>query len=353
MVKNNRAQARFVSISILFLVLLAGAFAISNISENSSEITQGISNKVDSLLYGTSTSVINKTNLHTLADSLGISLIDPTGNINVSKNSIFPVTVNVTCLSGLCGETNVSLDSGHGLITYNFTTCGQGGRLGPSQDQCDNNYSGTTLQGLVTVTTGIQYWTVPVTGNYAIEVFGASGGTPDGALYSKGAKIKGTFALTAGTILKIIVGQSGFWGPYNGNSGCGGGNDAGGGGGGSFVVYSNDIPIIIAGGGGGYNGGDNSYTDGTTSTSGITPSCSSSGIGGINGGGGGAGQDGSAGDRYLDGGDGSSCTFGAGGGGFLMFYAADRNKLRHVMKRAGLEEVRFGFDFEGAKVVLS
>jgi len=44
---------------------------------------------------------------------------------------------------------------------------------------------------------------------------------------------------------------------------------------------------------------------------------------------------------------------GAGGGGFLMFYAADRNKLRHVMKKAGLEEVRFGFDFEGTKVVLS
>ncbi|MCK9401154.1 MAG: GHMP kinase [Bacteroidales bacterium] len=44
---------------------------------------------------------------------------------------------------------------------------------------------------------------------------------------------------------------------------------------------------------------------------------------------------------------------GAGGGGFLMFYATDRNKLRHVMKKAGLEEVRFGFDFEGTKVVLS
>jgi D-glycero-alpha-D-manno-heptose-7-phosphate kinase len=44
---------------------------------------------------------------------------------------------------------------------------------------------------------------------------------------------------------------------------------------------------------------------------------------------------------------------GAGGGGFLMFYAADRNKLRHAMGRAGLEEVRFGFDFEGTKVVLS
>ena len=44
---------------------------------------------------------------------------------------------------------------------------------------------------------------------------------------------------------------------------------------------------------------------------------------------------------------------GAGGGGFLLFYAHDRNKLRHVMTEAGLEEVRFRFDFEGTKVVLS
>jgi D-glycero-alpha-D-manno-heptose-7-phosphate kinase len=44
---------------------------------------------------------------------------------------------------------------------------------------------------------------------------------------------------------------------------------------------------------------------------------------------------------------------GAGGGGCLMFYASDRNKLRHIMRRAGLEEVRFRFDFEGTKVVLS
>lgn len=44
---------------------------------------------------------------------------------------------------------------------------------------------------------------------------------------------------------------------------------------------------------------------------------------------------------------------GAGGGGFLMFYASDRNKLRHAMAKAGLEEVRFRFDFEGTKIVLS
>jgi len=44
---------------------------------------------------------------------------------------------------------------------------------------------------------------------------------------------------------------------------------------------------------------------------------------------------------------------GAGGGGFLMFYAEDRNRLRQAMARANLEEVRFRFDFEGTKIMVS
>jgi len=44
---------------------------------------------------------------------------------------------------------------------------------------------------------------------------------------------------------------------------------------------------------------------------------------------------------------------GAGGGGFLMFYAGDRAKLRQAMRQAGLCEVRFRFDFEGTKLVIS
>jgi len=44
---------------------------------------------------------------------------------------------------------------------------------------------------------------------------------------------------------------------------------------------------------------------------------------------------------------------GAGGGGFLMFYASDKEKLRSKMTELGLEEVRFHFDFEGTKVILS
>ena len=42
---------------------------------------------------------------------------------------------------------------------------------------------------------------------------------------------------------------------------------------------------------------------------------------------------------------------GAGGGGFLMFYAGDKKRLRHAMREKGLQEVRFRFDFEGTKVV--
>ena len=42
---------------------------------------------------------------------------------------------------------------------------------------------------------------------------------------------------------------------------------------------------------------------------------------------------------------------GAGGGGFLMFYANDKVALRKKMTELGLEEVRMKFDFEGCKVV--
>lgn len=43
---------------------------------------------------------------------------------------------------------------------------------------------------------------------------------------------------------------------------------------------------------------------------------------------------------------------GAGGGGFLMFYAEEKVRLRRAMAQAGLREVHFRFDFEGTKVVI-
>lgn len=42
---------------------------------------------------------------------------------------------------------------------------------------------------------------------------------------------------------------------------------------------------------------------------------------------------------------------GAGGGGFLLFYTEEHRRLRTAMAKAGLDEVRFRFDFEGTKVL--
>ena len=44
-------------------------------------------------------------------------------------------------------------------------------------------------------------------------------------------------------------------------------------------------------------------------------------------------------------------VIGAGGGGFLMFYAGDKAGLRRAMREQGLAEVRFRFDFEGTKIL--
>jgi D-glycero-alpha-D-manno-heptose-7-phosphate kinase len=43
---------------------------------------------------------------------------------------------------------------------------------------------------------------------------------------------------------------------------------------------------------------------------------------------------------------------GAGGGGFLLFYAEDPKALRAAMEREGLPEVRFSFEFEGSSMLV-
>ncbi len=42
---------------------------------------------------------------------------------------------------------------------------------------------------------------------------------------------------------------------------------------------------------------------------------------------------------------------GAGGGGFLMFYTEEKNKLRAAMHKADAKEMRFRFDFSGTSLI--
>jgi D-glycero-alpha-D-manno-heptose-7-phosphate kinase len=44
---------------------------------------------------------------------------------------------------------------------------------------------------------------------------------------------------------------------------------------------------------------------------------------------------------------------GAGGGGFLLFYADRKADLRRAMAEIGLPEISFGVDYEGSSVTIA
>ena len=127
-----------------------------------------------------------------------------------------------------------------------FTNLGTSGRYGPAS--FNSHYRGQDHDGQVTLSSGIQQWTVPYTGDYRIEAVGAAGGLdsdPNKILYrGRGARIIGTFNLIKGELIRVLVGQEGKSKDNDWSSG---------GGGGTFVVKANNTPLIIAGGGGGVN----------------------------------------------------------------------------------------------------
>ena len=125
--------------------------------------------------------------------------------------------------------------------TVTFTNCGSTLYDGPSQSDCNSEYSGTSLDGDITVSNGIQSWTVPSNGSYTITAKGSRGAdsVSSGGDGANGASIKGTVSLSANDVLTILVGQLGN---NNGN------NYAGGGGGGTFVIKNTSTILVIAGG---------------------------------------------------------------------------------------------------------
>jgi len=194
--------------------------------------------------------------------------------------------------------------------SYQFTTGSATGATGPTQAQLNSAYLGTNLQGAVTSTNGIQFWTVPTTGVYSIEATGAQGYGPFGG---RGARIKGDFSLTAGDVLKIVVGQEGV-------AFSGAGTNQYGGGGGSFVTDNTNTPYVVAGGGGGnWVTSFNATVDASITTSGNAGvSGAGAAAGGTAGQGGGSFSSADGGGGLLTNGAGTSGGFafvnGAGGG---------------------------------------
>ena len=181
-----------------------------------------------------------------------------TGTTNAAENTTSSVTIRATDNA----DSSVFLDRTFTLkaapdalypfsSAFTFTNAGATGRYGPTLTDLTTAYSPdwTDYTSNLNVTTqGIQEWTVPKTGTYEIEVYGARGrgayGNYDTGYYGKGARMKGQFSLTKSQIVKIVVGQEGVLGTATEFNGGGGG------GGGSFV-FTGTTPLIIAGGGGG------------------------------------------------------------------------------------------------------
>ena len=95
-------------------------------------------------------------------------------------------------------------------------------------------------------TGSIVNWTVPAgVTKVTINAKGAQGGSNNqiAAAGGLGADITGTFLVTPGDVLKILVG------------GAGATSGSPSGGGGSFVATSGNVPMLVAGGGGGAGAG--------------------------------------------------------------------------------------------------
>jgi hypothetical protein len=203
--------------------------------------------------------------------------------------------------------------------THTFTTGGQTSYTGPSIQTLQTAYDvpwDTNLNFFNVPSTGIQQWTVPKTGMYEIDAYGATGGyaylagTSTIEYGGRGARIRGRFNLNKGEYIRILVGQMGVNNPRN--------SRGGGGGGGTFVYNLTATTLLIAAGGG---GGGGQYARPTSadanhdSINGNAGSHTNPGAGGTNGNGGGVVSYGGGGAGWL--GNGTNSSYGNGGTRFL------------------------------------
>jgi hypothetical protein len=197
---------------------------------------------------------------------------------------------------------------GAGLYAFTsatFTPGGQVGNTGPSLAQARTGLTGTGVDAwknntsFFNTSSGIQLWTVPKTGIYTIETWGAQGGDEGNiGRGGAGARMRGDFSLTFGEVIRILVGQT----ANMTRNGAGGGTYV-------FRNTGDSFPLIVAGGGGGWGSSGGSASGGTTSTSGMTGS--GAGYAGGTGGNGGvtalnSGWGGAGAGWLTNGGDGGS-----------------------------------------------
>jgi len=168
-----------------------------------------------------------------------------------------------TDVRGQCKTiTSTSSTSLYSFTSFTFTPAGATGSTGPtSLTAYGTSYPGYGTSNVLSLSGGIQYWTVPETRTYSFTLAGAgsfhtTSFNKDGIKTGYGIVMNASTSLTRGQRIAILVGQRGL------NNGDGGG--------GTFVAsvtgvgaLSTSTPLFVAGGAGGPGGEYDTYDEGT------------------------------------------------------------------------------------------
>jgi len=150
-------------------------------------------------------------------------------------------------MSDFTGTYPISLNSySYANINFTFTNMNATGANGPSSITYNSGTTGYNYIGNITLTAGIQYWNVPITGIYSFTLAGAGNSRYHFNVgyyinyFSYGAVGKTKLSLTKNHIIAILVGQQGT---HSGSRG--GGN------GGTFIYNTTTSTILAVSGGAG------------------------------------------------------------------------------------------------------
>lgn len=284
-----------------------GSFSVSQTAINTGQLTWTITPTTGMTLTSASTSGV----------TVNVDIGTPIAGVTYSLTATNPTPSS--CVQSF-SVTN-TLSALYPFTSFTFTPIGATGASGPtSLAGYGTSYPGYGTSYALTLgsgtSAGMQRWTVPQTRSYTFTIAGAGMNLTDltqsaglNVNYtSSGAVGVSTLSLTAGHVLRILVGQQGTQGQtglFARGGGCGG----------SFVYNESTSTLLLATGGGGGHGGDtggatigagtagNPYTNGTgkgddgqTVTSGSVGRNGSAGAGGTSGNGGAANTQGFGGD---------------------------------------------------------
>ena len=161
---------------------------------------------------------------------------------------------------------------------------------------------------------GAGTYTVEFSGEIALMLVGGSGGGGSTTGGGQGASVNGRFLVSAGDVIRYVVGE-----------GSNAGASSAGGGGSSGLFINNELVMVAGGGAGGDNSSGAVGLGGTDNTSGGSGTGTNPGAGGSTGGGGNAGTGNSNGGAGAGGGGINSAGANAVAGGAAGGGAADLN----------------------------